>query len=102
MKFKENVELKDTVDLMVSDDYKKRFKAEYFQLEYRLNKLSDMIEKYKAGTLGFEPTCPVEMLEKQLEHMQEYLNILEERSFEEEINLVVIDMKTRTALSDLS
>ena len=35
-------ELKDTVELMQSEDYKKRFKAEYYQLEIRLDKLTDI------------------------------------------------------------
>lgn len=102
MNLKENVELKDTIEMMTSADYKQRFKAEYFQLEYRCEKLAGMIEKYKAGTLGFEPTCPVEVLEKQLEHMRGYLYILEERSFMEEINLFRIDIKNKRVFSDLS
>ena len=91
MELKEEVKLEDTVELMKSDDYKKRFKAEYVQLEIRCEKLASMIERYKAGTLGFEPTCPIELLEKQLEHMREYLWILEERSFIEEITLFAIN-----------
>ena len=33
------MELKDTIDLMTSDDYKDRFKAEYYQTKIRYNKL---------------------------------------------------------------
>ena len=36
-------ELKDTVDLMLSDDYVDRFKAEYYQLETRFIKLASMV-----------------------------------------------------------
>ena len=35
------MELKDTVDLMISDDYKERFRAEYYQTKDRYNKLSE-------------------------------------------------------------
>ena len=91
MELKETVTLEDTIKLMTSDDYKKRFKAEYIQLEIRCEKLESMIEKYKAGTLDFETDCPIELLEKQLEHMREYLWLLEERSFIEGIALFAIN-----------
>lgn len=77
------------------NDYKKRFKEEYFQLLDRVEKLSKALEKHKEGTLDFEFACPVEMLERQLGHMQEYLCVLEERSFEEGIDLFAIDLKNR-------
>ena len=32
------MELKDTIELMQSDDYKERFKAEYYQVKIRLEK----------------------------------------------------------------
>lgn len=47
------MKLKDTAKLMESGDYKDRFKAEYYQLKIRLNGLSEMLKKYKAGTLPF-------------------------------------------------
>ena len=34
--------LKDTVEMMESIDYKERFKAEYFQLEIRVNGLRNI------------------------------------------------------------
>lgn len=39
------MELKDTIDLMNSSDYKDRFKAEYWQVKIRLEKLRKMIAK---------------------------------------------------------
>lgn len=39
------VELKDTVSLMCSDDYKERFKAEYAQVAVRYEKLKAMLDK---------------------------------------------------------
>ena len=56
------MELKDTVEMMGSSDYKERFRAEYFQLDIRINGLSNMLEKYKEGTLAFTPSCSYEVL----------------------------------------
>ena len=43
------MELKDTATLMVSSDYKERFKAEYYQLKIRLEKLKYMLQKWGNG-----------------------------------------------------
>lgn len=79
--------LKDTINMMTSDDYKERFKAEYHQLLIRGRKLYDMIEKYKAGTLDFKPTCPLHLLESQLDFMAGYMGVLMERAEIENIDL---------------
>lgn len=81
------MELKDTIDGMLSEDYKERFKAEYKQLVIRLEKLHNMITKYNNGTLSFEPTCPIRLLELQAEHMRKYRDSLEERATIEGVNL---------------
>ena len=39
------MELKDTVDLMLSEDYRDRFKAEYQQVKIRKEKLEAYIKK---------------------------------------------------------
>ena len=39
------MELKDTIDLMNSNDYKERFIAEYLQVKIRYNKLLNMLMK---------------------------------------------------------
>lgn len=79
--------LRDTVDMMNSEDYKERFKAEYYQLSLRLKGLSNMLTKYKEGTLNFKPICSYELLAEQAYHMREYLKILEERARLEDIEL---------------
>lgn len=81
------MELKDTIELMNSADYKERFKAEYHQLKIRYNKLDDMCIKYKNGTLSFKPSCPLPLLERQKNHMDEYLRCLETRAIIEDIDL---------------
>lgn len=70
------MELKDTVEGMLSADYKARCKAEQDQLEIRLGKLRAMLEKYDSGTLS----CPVELLRVQEETMAGYLTILKWRN----------------------
>lgn len=81
------MELKDTVQMMESVDYKERFKAEYLQLKIRINGLRNMIEKYKAGTLPFTPSCSYDLLNGQLKAMELYATYLEERAEIEGIDL---------------
>lgn len=81
------MELKDTIELMNSEDYKERFKAEYYQTKTRYDKLHKMIVKYEAETLDFNPTCDIELLRKQKCHMGNYLYCLEIRAEIENIEL---------------
>lgn len=82
------MELKDTIEMMNSKDYKERFKAEYYQIKIRYEKLRNMINKYHANKLDFEPTCPIEKLEDQLYYMNEYMRTLEIRALIENIYLM--------------
>lgn len=81
--------LTDIVEMMFSEDYKERFKAEYWQTKVRYNKLHKMIIRYEAGTLDFTPSCPIEVLKEQRRHMGEYLHSLEVRAEIESIDLEV-------------
>lgn len=72
---------------MESDNYKERFKAEYYQLVERREKLTIMIDRYKAGTLDFTPDCPVELLIRQKAAMTAYKTALEKRALIEKIKL---------------
>lgn len=60
------MELRDTVEMMNSADYKERFKAEYYQTAIRYGKLKAMVDKYNNGTLEFKPTCPMSIYDIQL------------------------------------
>lgn len=80
-------ELKDTVAGMTSTDYKERFKAEYYQLKIRYNKLHDMCEKWDKDELEFTPTCSRFTYARQLNAMSFYMKILEERAKTENIEL---------------
>ncbi len=81
------MDLKDTITLMKSEDYKERFKAEYLQTKIRYDKLHKMIVKYEAGVLEFTPTCSIELLKRQASFMGNYLYCLEVRAVVENIDL---------------
>lgn len=79
------MELKDTIEMMLSDDYKERFKAEYYQLKIRHDKLQKMVENWYK--LKFTPTCPFSTYVCQLSAMEDYMVILESRAEQEGIKL---------------
>lgn len=82
-------DLKDTVALMTSADYKERFQAEYYQLETRYLKLKAMCDKWDKDELDFTPTCPRGMYDKQLEAMYDYLIVLIDRAKLENVELTI-------------
>lgn len=81
------MELKDTIEMMNSEDYKERFKAEYFQAKIRYDKLDKMTVKYEAGTLNFTPSCSLEILKEQKKYMGNYIRMLRIRAEIEKIEL---------------
>ena len=81
------MDLKDTIEMMQSADYKERFKAEYYHLKIRLEKLYEMLVRYDAGTLGFSPDCSIQLLKDQLNIMRDYLYALQVRAEIEGIEL---------------
>ena len=81
------MQLIDTVELMLSDDYKERFKGEYYQVKERYERLRKMVVRYQAGTLNFEPKCDLELLKSQLSAMRDYIYVLEVRAQIEGIEL---------------
>lgn len=81
------MELKDTVEMMKSTDYKERFKAEYQQLAIRSNGLKNMLDKWDKGELTFKPTCPRSTYDLQIKAMKEYKAVLEARAVMENIAL---------------
>lgn len=86
-----NMELKETVELMNSEDYKERFVAEYHQVKIRYEKLKNFCNKIEVETmLGKEVTkhdCPLELLREQQKYMGLYLSILEKRALIEKVEL---------------
>ena len=79
--------LEETKDLMCSADYKERFKAEYYQLKIRYEKLKAMCEKWDKGELDFTPTCYRSIYDYQLHYMKGYLSMLKQRAEIEGVEL---------------
>lgn len=80
-------ELKDTVEMMNSADYKERFKAEYAQVVIRYQKLKAMLHKWDNGELNFHPTCPRSTYNMQIKAMTDYIAVLEARAVMEGVIL---------------
>lgn len=81
------MKLEDTIKLMNSENYKDRFKAEYYQTKIRYDKLHKLIIKMEAGTCDFTPSCSLEIHKEQAKYMGMYLHILEVRAEIENIDL---------------
>ena len=90
------MELKDTIEMMNSDDYKERFKAEYHQTKIRYEKLKAFNTKIEAAknliyagkdTVMPKHDCPDNLLTEQQAIMGNYLRILEVRAVIEGIEL---------------
>ena len=92
------MKFKDTVDMMLSDDYKERFKAEYYQTKERYEKLKSFNTRIEAAVRANRTCtiprvqmpkhdCPEEMLKNQQGIMGEYLHIIELRAVIEGIEL---------------
>jgi hypothetical protein len=92
------MQLKDTVTMMNSTDYKERFRAEYFQLSNRIEGLSNMLDKYRKGTLNFTPKCTKKLLDAQLHSMIIYKTHLEERAKIEDISLEEVATSKETTI----
>lgn len=92
------MELKDTISMMTSIDYKERFIAEYRQTKIRYEKLKDLNTRIEAShitrinedVMEIEMpihNCPDRMLSDQQHIMGEYLHVLEVRAVIEGIDL---------------
>lgn len=84
---KRPMELSDTVEMMNSEDYKERFRAEYCQTVIRYGKLKNMLDRWDDGNLNFTPTCPRSTYNMQIRAMTDYIAVLEARAVMEGIDL---------------
>lgn len=75
------MKLEKTVDMMLSDQYKERFKAEYHQTLYRRNKLQAAIKEMKPADKSLY------LYKWQLRVMDDYIYVLKERAKVEKIDL---------------
>lgn len=90
------MDLKDTVTMMTSEDYKERFKAEYYQTKERYERLKAFNTKIEAANRTQyqgrsvempKHDCPDDLLNEQQAFMGQYLHILEVRAVIEHIEL---------------
>ena len=74
------MELKDTVGLMLSDNWKARLKAEYYQCEIRVQELEAAIVKLTKEA-GRDPVKRGDLweLRRQLRRMRPYRDVLHDR-----------------------
>ena len=80
-------DLSYTVSPMMSDNYKLRFWAEYWQTRIRYERLHKLIIQMEAGTCDFKPDTPLELLKDQARYMGLYLHVLEVRAEIEKIHI---------------
>ena len=73
------MELKDTVERMLSSDYSERLRAEYDQASIRLEKLTEILDKYEDDPKSVTLDCPVDMLYKTKFYLELYRNALQDR-----------------------
>lgn len=85
------MDYKETVEQMLSDDYRERFKAEYYQTKIRHDKLRAFNIKIRSAKIkdevGPKHDCPDYLLIEQEQILSEYLKILELRAAIERIDL---------------
>jgi len=74
------MELKDTIELMNSSDWKERFMAEYLQTKIRYEKLHNLIVKREVGKHGFNTPILLESWKTQAHHMGLYIFELEKQA----------------------
>ena len=83
--------LGDTINEMMSPDYRVRFVAEYHQTKIRYEKLKKLCNRIEAARVTGQKDpnhdCPMSLLRQQQQVMGHYLHILEIRAEIEEIEL---------------
>ena len=80
-------ELKDTIDWMLSDDFKLRLKAEYWQLVIRMDKLRVAIHKLNIREVTCAAPEIMHSMAEQFGYMQKYKHELEYRCAGLEVDL---------------
>lgn len=86
-------EFEETVHLMLSEDYKARFVAEYRQTKIRYDRLRKFCNRIEAahrssGKLDMpKHDCDLDLLSEQLNAMGHYIHVLEIRAEIEHIEL---------------
>ena len=78
----------DTINRLInSGNYKERMVGELFEITFRAEKLSQMLDKYLHNKLDFTPACPYDLLHEQFIYMKNYISILGQRCRIEQIDI---------------
>lgn len=83
------MQLRDTINFMISSDWKERFLAEYFQTKIRYEKLHKMIVMREVGRQGFGTPISLDSWKEQAHHMGMYLYELEKQAAVHGIELIL-------------
>jgi hypothetical protein len=75
------------VPLISSDDYRDRFKGEFYELNRRIQALEKLLNDAGEGKLDFELKSGTAALKKQLKAMKDYSEVLALRAKLEDISL---------------
>lgn len=73
-------DIREITELLLGDDYKDRFKGEYWLVATKYEKLKKLINDYTNDGLDFEPMCSIDVLIEQAACMLGYWEILRERA----------------------
>lgn len=87
------MQLSETANLMLSDDWKDRFIAEYVQLQIRLSKLDDVLNN-RSDTYSVTDDVLKSVMYKQRDAMESYRLCLERRANMANIDLHSYPMKS--------
>ena len=79
------MKLEDTINLIMSDDWRDRLNAEYCQLRYRMDRLKDAIDN---PPHSLKDSMSIAILMKQYDAMESYKMCLEKRATISGINLI--------------
>lgn len=74
------MDLKGTISLMTSEDWRDRFIAEYLQTKIRYEKLHKLIIQREVGKLDFDTPIPLASWKRQQKSMGCYLLELERQA----------------------
>lgn len=80
------MDLKDTVELMLSDNWKDRLKAELDQLDIRIQKLEATIERWTKDKSKLSRPVYLPLFRRQLRYMKGYQKVLKHRMWLIELN----------------
>ena len=80
------MEIKDTVELMLSDDFRDRLQAEYDQLDIRIQKLEKAIEHWTKDKSKLSRPIYLPLFRRQLRYMKGYQKVLKHRMWLIELN----------------